>query len=322
MPDTEFIKALTEMPSVGTACNPVRNLLAQRFGGGYTQTFVEDAFVLFQSQDGTPEDLEIVFIAHQDEVGGCVYGPYQDGFLARVWGNDAAIFQQADLQAFDWLAQSGSEAFAVTSDIVPYQGEDRLLLKGDKIRPYRTGFTFRETTTFQGDTIEGKALDPRVTLYAASEAVRNLSDKRVGGLFVMAEECAMDVARKAVTFLQKRAPNLRLIVNADVPEVNNLSEGRADLPAIRIFEGRNFIDPSFGIRTTDTLQSQGVEFHLSAARSGSQTLLFTPLAPTLSIALPSEGIHAPRYKMSLRGAERCIALLTAIGETALRGGLQ
>jgi putative aminopeptidase FrvX len=135
----------------------------------------------------------------------------------------------------------------------------------------------------------------------------------------MAEECAMDVARKAVTFLQRRAPALRLIVNADVPWIENLSEGQLDLPAIRIFEGRNFIDPSFGIRVAEVMEARGVAFHLSAARSGSQTLLFSPLAPTLSIALPSEGIHLPRYRMSLTGAERCAALLTAIGESALHG---
>ncbi len=138
-------------------------------------------------------------------------------------------------------------------------------------------------------------------------------------MLVMAEECAMDVARKGVAFLQRHAPNLQLIANADVPWINNLGEGRLDLPAIRVFEGRNFIDPSFGIRVAETLQRQGVELHLSAAKSGSQTLLFTPLAPTLSIALPSEGVHLPRVQMSLQGTERCVALLKAIGENHLNG---
>ena len=176
-----FSKFLTETPAIGTACNPVRHLLAERFGGDYTQTFVEDAFVLFQAQDGVPEDLEVVFIAHQDEVGGCVYGPHQGGFLARVWGNDAAIFNDAPLQAFDWLADSGAEAFPIATELVTVHGEERLLVKGDGIRPYRTGFTFIQETTFDGDTITGKALDPRVTLYAAVEAVRQFHDKRVGG---------------------------------------------------------------------------------------------------------------------------------------------
>ena len=100
-----------------------------------------------------------------------------------------------------------------------------------------------------------------------------------------------------------------------------LGDALLDLPAIRVFEGRNFIDPSFGIRTADCLVNKGVKLHLSAARTGSQTLLFTPLAPTLSIALPSQGIHEPKYRMSLTGANRCIDLLTAIGEGALNGSL-
>jgi hypothetical protein len=128
----------------------------------------------------------------------------------------------------------------------------------------------------------------------------------------------MDVARKAVTFLERRAPNLQLIANADVPWIENLSEGQLEIPAIRIFEGRNFIDPSFGIRVAERLQAQDVALHLSAARSGSQTLLFTPLAPTLSIALPSVGVHLPRVRMSLLGTERCVALLQAIGQGALQ----
>ena len=127
-----------------------------------------------------------------------------------------------------------------------------------------------------GDVIEGKALDPRVTLYSVVEAVRALNSPRVGAMLVMAEECAMDVARKGVTFLQRYAPDLQLIANADVPWIHNIGDGQLDMPAIRVFEGRNFIDPSFGIRVTDILQAQGVELHLSAARSGSQTLLFTP----------------------------------------------
>ena len=129
------------------------------------------------------------------------------------------------------------------------------------------------------------------------------------------------VARKGVQFLQRKAPNLALIANADVPWIENLGEGQLDLPAIRIFEGRNFIDPSFGIRTADRLIAKGVKLHLSGAKSGSQTILFTPLAPTLSIALPSDGIHSPKYRMSLKGAQRCIDLLTAIGEGALDSSL-
>ena len=63
----------------------------------------------------------------------------------------------------------------------------------------------------------------------------------------------MDVARKGVAYLQRNAPNVGLIVNADVPGLANLAESRLELPAIRVFEGRNFIDPFFGIGLSDRL---------------------------------------------------------------------
>ena len=324
MIDQDFLKALTEVPSVGTACGPCISLLAERFGADYTQTFVPDGFCLFQKAGANLSDLQVVFVAHMDEVGGCIYGVRPEaeggGYNARFWGNKAHIFADTRLQAFDYLATSG-ETFPVQGEVVTEDDDERLIMRGEGIRPYRTVWTFQEETLFDGDTIEGKALDPRVTLYSVMEAVRALDSPHVGAMLVMAEECAMDVARKGVVFLQKNAPHLKLIANADVPYIKNIGDGQLDLPAIRVFEGRNFIDPSFGIRVTDILQAQGVELHLSAARSGSQTLLFTPLAPTLSIALPSDGIHLPRYKMSLRGTDRCTALLTAIGENALSGKL-
>ncbi|HLV79630.1 MAG TPA: hypothetical protein VKT32_05085 [Chthonomonadaceae bacterium] len=322
MVDTAFLKALTEVPSVGTACGPVLNLLARRFGEGYTRTLVPDGFCLFQKAGAGPEALRVVLVAHVDEIGGCVYGPRSEweggGFQARCWGNRPPIFAEAALQGFDYLAEEAAEAFPVHAEVVLMETEERPILHGDAIRPYRTVFTFNEETLFKEDIIEGKALDPRVTVYAVAEAVRALDTPEVGALFVMAEECALDVARKAVTFLGRRAPNLALVANADVPWIANLSEGQLERPAIRIFEGRNFIDPSFGIRVAERLQAQGVDLYLSAARSGSQTLLFTPLAPTLSIALPSDGVHLPRVRMSLRGTERCVALLQAIGRGALQ----
>jgi len=313
--DRDFIKALTEVPSVGTACRPVLNLLIERFGAAWQHTFVEDGFCLFQKAGATPAELRAVFVAHVDEVGGCVYGVREEGgFHARVWGNQPQIFADATLQGFDYLAESATETYPVMGQVVFQNSEERLAIFGEKVRPYRTGWTFKEETLFDGDFVEGKALDPRITVYAVAEAVKAISDPRIGVVFVMAEECAMDVAQKAVEFLRRNAPNLELIANADVPHIKNIGDGRLDMPAIRVFEGTNFIDPAFGIRMADTLLAQGVELHLSAAKSGSQTRLFTPLAPTLSIALPSDNVHVPRYRMSLTGTERCVRLLQAIGE--------
>lgn len=313
--DRDFLQALTEVPSVGTACRPVLNLLTERFGDAWNRTWVEDGFCLFQKHGGTPADLRVLFVAHVDEVGGCVYGVRPEGgFHARAWGNRPHIFAGATLQGFDYLADSAEESFPVVGQVVFQNDEERLAIWGEGVRPYRTGWTFKEETRFEGDVIEGKALDPRVTVYAVTEAACALDDPRIGVMFVMAEECAMDVALKGVEFLRRHAPALRVIANADVPGIANIGDGRLDLPAIRVFEGTHFIDPAFGIRTADALLAQGVELHLSAARSGSQTRLFAPLAPTLSIALPSDGVHLPRYRMSLTGTAHCVTLLRAIGE--------
>lgn len=321
MIDHDFLKAFTEVPSVGTACNPVLNLLTARLGSAWSRRWVSDGYALYQRRIGRLEDLKVIFITHVDEVGGIVFGGHGESFVTRCIGNTPQVFAEAHLQGFDYLAESGEEAFAVKGEVAPVGSEDRLLLSGGGIRPYRTAFTFLQETVFQGDTIAGKALDPRVTAYAAMEAALALDSPEVGLLFVMAEECAKDVARKAVTLLQQSATSLRLLINADVPGIQNIGEGQLDLPAIRIFEGHNFIDPMFGIRMADQMEAEGVEFHLSAARSGSQTVLFTPLAPTLSIALPSVGVHLPSVTMSLRGTERCITLLRALGEAALENRL-
>jgi putative aminopeptidase FrvX len=301
--DRQFLSALTEAPSIGTACYPVIKILKGRMHG-FACTEVPDGFAMFQREGARPEEIRAVLVAHMDEIGGIAYGPAEDGwFNARFWGNKPETYRNTPLQGFDYL---GGEPFSIEARQVD---EERLMVRGEGVRPYRTGWTFKETTTYDGDIIEGKALDPRVTLYAVIEAVRTLNRPDVAAICVMAEECAMDVARKAVTFLDRNCPRLNLVVNADVPWIENIGEGRLDLPAIRIFEGRNFIDPTFGIALADRLAAQGVEFHLSSARSGSQTVLFTPLAPTVSVALPSDGVHLPRVRMSLTGLERCQKLL-------------
>lgn len=320
--DRAWLKRLTEAPSVGTACGPVLAVLEERFGAGWRMTLAQDGFCLFTRADAEPEALEVVMVAHVDEIGGCVYGARADGgFETRCWGNAPAVFAGAELQAFDWLAGADPDAGPVRAHVVTEGEDERLALTGERIRPYRTAWTFREETTFDDGFVEGKALDPRATVYAVAEAVRGAGDGRVGALFVMAEECAMDLARKAAAYLQARCPRLRLVANADVPAVRNLGEARLDMPAIRVFEGRNFVDPSFGIQTAERLGELGGVLHLSAARSGSQTYWFTPLASTLSVALPAEGVHLPRGRASLLGIARCADLLTLAARATLDGRL-
>lgn len=311
-----FLKQLADAPGVGTACGPVIRLLDAWFGPAFERTLVPDGFCLYQPKGPGIHRLQSLLVAHLDEVGGCVFGALPPdeggGFATRLWGNQATSFLGTPLQGMDWLAGDANEAYPVEAELRGNCDPPALALLGERIHPFRTVFTFKEAAQVDGETIEGKALDPRATVYCVAEAVRRANDPRVGALFVMAEECAMDQARKAAVFLSRRCRSLRQIVNADVPEMNNLEGGSLEMPAIRIFEGRSFVDPSYGIRVSDAMHTAGVEHHLTASRTGSQTALFAPLAPTLSVALPSRGIHSARYAMSLTGIARCAELLVRL----------
>lgn len=316
--DWDFLKELTDTLSVATACEPVMALAADWLGDAYARTDGQDSFALFTQRGASIADLRYVMVAHVDEIGGCVLSEDSGGwFRARCWGCSPSLFTRHGLQAMDYLSASHAEAFAIESGLDVVGGELRLRVRGDGIRPYRTVFAFDTRGAIEGGFIEGKALDPRATAFSALAALRRLDDPRAGVLLVMAEECFMDAARKAVTFLQRHAPSLRLIANADVPSVANLDGADLAIPAIRPFEGRNLVDPGFGIRTSERLAADGVVHHLTGARSGSQTPLFAPLAPTVSVALPGDGIHTERARMSLTGIERCTDLLAALGSHAL-----
>ena len=322
MVDKDFLKELTELPSVATACGPVIRLLSEYLGGSYDKTCIDDGFCLFFRKGASVNELKTVFISHMDEIGGCsTYAKEEGVFFTRFWGNTAQVFAGAALQAYDYLSRDPTEAFAIESRIESTEQEEVLLLSGDSIRPYRTAWTFKEETLFDGDTVEGKALDPRVTNYAVVEAARMMDSPKIGLVFVMAEECAVYLAEKAVEYLRHTAPNLEYVINADVPGLSNVENGSLDTPVIRIFEGGNLIDPTFGIRATEMCRSKGLDFELSGAKSGSQTRLFIPLAKAISIALPNSEAHLPRTKMSLKGIERTIALLKTIGEETLSGGI-
>lgn len=314
MLDMEFLKALSDAPGVATACGPVVAVIRHWLGGAFDARLCPDSHLLVTKPGTDVSGLRRLMITHMDEIGGCALGDRTDGWLdTRHWGCGPERYAGASLQAIDYLADSAAEAFAIEAVLAAAGTEEPyLIVRGDRIRPYRTVWTFNERARISGDWVEGKALDPRATVFAVLTALRRLDDPAVGALLVMAEECAMDMARKAVTLLHREAHALELIVNADVPAAGNLREADLQTPAIRIMEGRGMVDPWFGIRTADRLNASGVAFHLTASRTGSQTPLFSPLAPTISVALPGEGVHTARARMSLTGIERCADLLCAL----------
>src|SRR5207249_398602 len=106
---------------------------------------------------------------------------------------------------------------------------------------------------------------------------------------------------KAAEYCRRHLEQLQVVVNADVPGLNNIQGITAEDAAIRFLEGRSLIDPVFSLSLYERLLRRGVEVKLGVAASGSQTSVFVPLAQTVSIALPSVGMHQARVSMSARG---------------------
>jgi putative aminopeptidase FrvX len=324
------LKALSEAPSVATACGPVMTVLRGLLPG-FEFLEVPDGFSLARPTGTALADLRLLYSTHVDEIGGWVLPPVPDGrFATRLIGNRPEAFAGTPLQAFRHDAVDGSAPIPCTGEAVVPGGMagslsaseragggvagEELLLRGEGLEPLTMLWTFREELRVEGDEISGKALDPRVTVYCAVAAARRLQRRDFGLLFCYAEECSRGPAEKAAEFCRRSLPALEFVVNADVPGLQNIAGVAPNEVAIRPLEGRNPIDPSFSIALYERLRASGVEVVLGASASGSQTSTFVPLARTVSVALPSVGVHQARVTMSVRGMHRCIELLTAIGE--------
>ncbi len=302
------LKMLSEAPGVATACGPVGACL-RRMLPGYEFEEVLDGGLIARPQGAGP--ARCLFVTHVDEIGGFILFPEAGGFATRLIGNQASAFAGRPLQAFRYDAV-GSEP------TIPCRGrateEGRLILEGEGLEPMTMLWTFQEPFRVEGDLISGKALDPRVTVYCAVEAARQLGWPKLALLFCYAEECDRTAAAKLVEHVRRQMPEVETIVNADVPGLSNIAGVALEDAAIRPLERGNLIDPVFSLCLYEQLRARGVEVKLGIAASGSQTSLFVPLARTVSVALPSRGIHQARVDMSLTGVERCIQLLTAIGD--------
>jgi len=206
------LKALSEVPSVATACGPVTGVL-RRLLPGYDFLDVPDGFFLAYPTGSALEELRVLYVTHVDEIGGWVLMPEGDGrFGAWLIGNRPEAFAGTPLQAFRYDAVDAGAAIPCVGEVTekqlasfPERGGDeaRLLLRGDGLEPFTMFWTFREELRVEGDRISGKALDPRVTVYCAVAAARRLGRRDLGLLFCYAEECSRGPAQKASVFCRR-----------------------------------------------------------------------------------------------------------------------
>jgi putative aminopeptidase FrvX len=319
MIDLEFLKTITEIPSVATACYPVLRHFESKLAGQFNSMIVPDGFCLVHKKGTDPAGIRTVFVSHVDEIGGIVTGSPAPGlYSTEFWGNAAAVFTGGPLVGYDYLSQDAFEKFPLTPELARDGAMERIMLRGAHCRPFRTAWTFGTETRFQDGWITAKALDPRATAYAVMEAARALDDGRIGIIFVLAEECSILPAQKAVDFIRKSMPSLSTVINADVPDIANLEGEETDLPSIRLIEKGTPIDPYFALSMAEDLKGENIRFGFSTSRSASQTRHFTPVARTISVALPCQGTHRAEGKMRLGLIEACIELLGLIAVKSLQ----
>ncbi len=300
-----------DLISVGTACGP-----AVKWAGEMLNTWSshmeEDGFLLLLPPGSTMEQIRILYVSHIDEIGGIVMSPVPSGkvFKTRIIGTTPYTFAERPLIAMDYLDNDGTSLRDCNGII---SGGD-LLLHGRDLQPFRTVFTFKEKSSIYGEWIEGKAIDPRVTAFGVIEAASMMKRSDVAVMLVFAEECSMFAAKKGAYFANNRLSSLSLMVNCDVPGFKNVEGGHIEQCIMRLYEGKNLIDPSFGITMYEKLVKSGCTLSMGASLTGSQTSLFIPLCHTISLALPAEEAHVPRTKASLKGLADLITVLITIPE--------
>ncbi|HPZ10151.1 MAG TPA: hypothetical protein PL110_18815 [Candidatus Eremiobacteraeota bacterium] len=321
-----------DLVSVGTACGPAVKWVRERLSD-WPVYMVEDGFIMSfytgnineyhkESEKGVlvpslaPEilkNIKILYVAHLDEIGGIVMLPESTGFRTRIIGNIPQVFANRPLLAMDYLDKDGST-------VRPCRGwinKDELFVEGENFEPLRTVFTFNEKTTVQDGWINGKALDPRLTAYAVIEAAYYMKRPDVAVMLVFAEECSIYAAKKGSCFAHDMFPSLSLVVNCDVPGLKNIEGGKLDQCIMRLYEGRTFIDPSFGIPIYDELIKHGCRLTMASTLTGSQTFLFIPQCHTISLGIAEEEAHAARTRASLSALEDLIEVLITIPDVVI-----
>lgn len=310
--DEKALCSLCDLVSVATACGPAVRWARQRLVGWHTE-LEEDGYLFALAPGASHKDVRALYVAHLDEIGGLVLTERDDGWATRPIGVGPAALADRDLLVMDYRDHDGSTVRHGRGRVI----DEQFVLEAEALTRLGAVFTHAAETRVEGDWIEGKALDPRLTAYAVVEAARELASPEVAVMLVFAEECSMQAAAKGAWFAERQLPSLELIANADVPGLANITGCSLEQCALRIAEGGALIDPHFGLGLHERLTARGCRIALAHARSGSQTSLFVPLAHAISLALPAAEAHVTPTRASLTALRDLIEVLVALPEVEL-----
>jgi putative aminopeptidase FrvX len=308
----ESLCALCDLVSVATSCGPAVRWARGQLPGWQTE-LIEDGFLFALAPGASHKDVRALYVAHLDEVGGMVLSEREDGWLTRPIGIAPAALADRDLLVMDYRDDDGRTVRPGRGRVV----DEQFVLEAEAVTRLGAVFAPAAQARIDGEWIEGKALDPRLTAYAVVEAARALSSPEVAVMLVFAEECSMGAAAKGARFADRHLPSLELVANADVPGLANITGCSLEQCALRVAEGGALVDPHFGLGLHERLTARGCRMALAHARSGSQTGLFVPLARAVSLALPAAEAHVTPTRASLTALRDLIEVLVALPEVEL-----
>jgi len=310
--EKELIK-ITELPGVATACG-IPTSYIQTVLLNYDFQICVDGYLLATPKGVSSDGIKSVYVTHLDEIGGMITEETEKGVY------ETKLFCSAESIAYRQVALYRYDATS-ENDIIIGETEmdgDKLIVRSEEISPHVYFFTYNEKTVIRGDTVTGKALDPRAAAYCLMRVAEKIERRDIGFLFAFAEEVGAYGARKAASHFQRTLPNLNAVINVDLPILGNVSGLGLEDVGIRIIEsGRVPIDPCSTLAAYEKLQAEGVEVKLTTARTGSQTSIFTSSWLGLSIAFPVRCGHTARGTISMKAVEKCEKLLLALPECLL-----
>lgn len=310
--EKDLIK-ITELPGVASVCGIPASYI-QTVLPNYDFQMCVDGYLFATPKGVSLDEIRLVHVAHLDEIGGMITEEVKKGVYETMLFCSAESIAHRQIALYRYDAKSEKDIIIGETEM----DGDKLIVRSEDISPYLYFFTYNEKTVIRGDSITGKALDPRAAVYCLMQVAEKIERKDIGFLFAFAEEIGAYGARKAASHFQHILPNLSAVINVDLPILGNVHGLELEDVGIRIIEsGRTPIDPCSTLAAYEKLQAKGYEVKLTTARTGSQTPIFSSSWLALSIAFPVRGGHTARGTISMKAVEKCEKLLLALPECLL-----
>ncbi len=341
---TKLLKRLTESfgPS-GFEREPASIVKGEMESWGDSSEVSKLGSVVFKRK-GTSESPRVLLAGHIDEVGFCVTGIHETGFLTFTplggWFDQVLLGQRVIIRTREGKLQG---VIAATPPHLLPEEERKKVIKikdmyidigtsskeesqglgvriGDPVMPLSPFSVLRG-----GEVAMGKAFDDRIGAFISMEVVRELGQgdishpNQVIGAATTQEELG---ARGAKTVANQVKPDACLVVEADISgDVPGCSEKIAPAkmgqgPAILTYDRSMVPNQALKEFVISVAEEEDIPHQLSIVTKGGTDAGVIHVSgagcPSLVIGIPTRHIHSHVGLLSLKDAESAISLVTQV----------